>query len=44
MDVGVDGRVPINCPKVAPLGYEYLVATLYLFDDSDQKMTRNPSG
>ena len=42
--VGVDGRVPINCPKAAPLGYEYLVVTLYLFNNGDQKITTNPSG
>jgi len=42
--VGVDGRVPINWQKVAPLGCEYLVVTLYLFNYGDQKITPNPSG
>jgi hypothetical protein len=40
--VGVDGRVPIICPKAAPSGYEYVVVTLYLFNNGDQKITTNP--
>ena len=43
-DVGIDGRVPIICPKAVPLGYEYVVVTLYLFNNGDQKTTTNPSG
>jgi hypothetical protein len=31
-------------PKAAPIGYEYLVVTLCLFNDGDQKITTNPSG
>jgi len=42
--VGVDGRVPIICPKAAPPDYEYVVVTLYLFNNGDQKITTNPSG
>jgi hypothetical protein len=42
--VGVDERVLINCPKAAPLGYEYLVVTLYLFNNDNQKITTNPNG
>ena len=42
--VGIEGRVSIICPKAAPLGYEYVVVTLYLFNNGDQKITTNPSG
>ncbi len=42
--VGVDGRVPIICPKAAPHDYEYVIVTLYLFNNGDQKITINPSG
>jgi len=28
--VGIDGRVPIICPKAAPPGYEYVVVTVPL--------------
>jgi len=42
--VGVDGRVPINCPNAALRRYEYLVVTQCLFNNGDQKITTNPSG
>jgi hypothetical protein len=42
--VGIGGRVSIICPKAAPLGYEYVVVTLDLFNNGDQKITTNPSG
>jgi len=44
MEVGVDGRVLTNCPKATPLGHEYLVVTLYLYNNGDQKIMTNPSG
>ena len=42
--VGVDGISTNKLPKAAPIGYEYLVITLYLFNDGDQKITINPNG
>ena len=42
--VGIDEWVPINCPKAAPPSYEYLVVTIYPFNNGDQKITTNPNG